>query len=96
MIRVLGIDIPQGWAVVDVPLIGQAHGVAFGELEKGREAARFAELVANTDRRALESRRPWRRMCTAEGQKAMKDNGVPSSRHWLIVHDLPDASKIVR
>jgi hypothetical protein len=46
MIRVIGIDVPQGWAVVDVPLIGQTQGVAFGELEKGREVARFAELVA--------------------------------------------------
>ena len=50
MIRVLGIDIPRGWAVVDVAtgsyLHGMAHGVAFGELDEGREVEHFAELVS--------------------------------------------------
>jgi hypothetical protein len=48
MIRVIGIDIPRGWAVVDVGLgiFGKpADGIAFGELDVGREAEHFTELV---------------------------------------------------
>jgi hypothetical protein len=45
MIRVIGIDIPRGWAVVDVFPNGQSTGVAFGELDEGREVDHFAELM---------------------------------------------------
>jgi Holliday junction resolvasome RuvABC endonuclease subunit len=45
MIRVIGVDIPRGWSVVDVEPNGQSTGVAFGELDEGREVEHFAEIV---------------------------------------------------
>lgn len=49
MIRVIGIDIPRGWAVVDVQqgFIGPkaAMGQALGELDEASPVEHFAELV---------------------------------------------------
>jgi hypothetical protein len=45
MMRVIGIDIPRGWAVIDVVPNGQSLGVAFGELDEGREVDHFADLA---------------------------------------------------
>lgn len=53
MIRVIGIDIPRGWAVVDVEPNGPARGVAFGELEEGREVENFTTLVHKYDCRRV-------------------------------------------
>ena len=47
MIRVVGIDIPRGWAVIDVVPNGQSLGVAFGELDEGREVDHFADLACS-------------------------------------------------
>jgi hypothetical protein len=47
MIRVIGIDIPRGWAVVDVVPNGQSIGVAIGELDEGREVEHFADLACS-------------------------------------------------
>lgn len=57
MIRVIGIDIPRGWAVVDLQAAGAARGVALGEFEEGREVAQFTTLVHKYDcrRAAIET-----------------------------------------
>ena len=49
MIRVLGIDVPRGFAVVDVFHAGQHTGVALGELDAGREVDHAAELARKYD-----------------------------------------------
>lgn len=45
MIRVMGIDIPRGYAVIDVPQTGQSIGAICGELDEGREVEHAAELM---------------------------------------------------
>jgi hypothetical protein len=44
--RVLGIDAPRGWSVLDVPPIGRAVVLAMGTLDEGRETDELAELIA--------------------------------------------------
>lgn len=46
VLRVIGVDIPRGWAVVDVGNVGASSGVALGEFEPGLEVASFADVVA--------------------------------------------------
>lgn len=45
MIRVLGVDIPRGWAMLNVWANGPSDGIALGEFDAGREVEHFAELV---------------------------------------------------
>jgi len=42
---ILGVDAPQGWALLDVPPIGQATLIALGCLDRGREPEELAEYV---------------------------------------------------
>lgn len=49
MIRVMGIDIPRGYAVIDVPQTGQSIGAICGELDEGREVEHAAELIRKHD-----------------------------------------------
>jgi hypothetical protein len=44
--RVIGVDAPRGWSVLDVPNIGRANVVALGTLDEGREADELGELIA--------------------------------------------------
>lgn len=59
MIRVMGIDIPRGWAIVDTYTGANPwpHGRALGELDEGREVEHFAELAKkwNVDKVAIET-----------------------------------------
>jgi hypothetical protein len=44
--RILGVDAPRGWAVLDVPSTGQGVALAKGTLDEGRETDEFAERIA--------------------------------------------------
>lgn len=46
--RTIAIDVGKccGWSVLEVPKIGRATVVAMGELDGGREAVEFGELIA--------------------------------------------------
>lgn len=44
--RILGVDAPRGWSVLDVPLTGRATALANGTLDEGREADELAERIA--------------------------------------------------
>lgn len=43
--RTIGVDIPQGWAVLDVRPVGQSDVIALGELEPGLEPQHFTTLL---------------------------------------------------
>jgi hypothetical protein len=43
--RILGVDAPRGWAVLDVPVIGQSTVLACGTLDAGRETDELAEMI---------------------------------------------------
>ena len=45
VVRVLGVDVPRGWAIVDVTAVGECQAVALGELPTGEEVAEFADLA---------------------------------------------------
>lgn len=57
MIRVMGIDIPRGWAVLDVEEHGQSSGVALGEFDVGHEVEQFIEMASKyrADKIAIET-----------------------------------------
>jgi hypothetical protein len=44
--RVLGIDAPRGWSVLDVPPVGRAVVLAMGTLDEGHEADELADMIA--------------------------------------------------
>jgi len=46
--RTIAVDVGKccGWSVLEVPQIGRATVVAMGELDAGREAVEFGELIA--------------------------------------------------
>ena len=46
ILRVIGVDVPRGWAVVDVDISGASSGVALGEFDGGQEVVSFADVVA--------------------------------------------------
>lgn len=55
--RIIGIDTPRGWTILDVAAPGAASLVALGTLDAGREAAEMVELVDryNIERVAIEA-----------------------------------------
>lgn len=57
MIRVIGIDIPRGWAVVAFPVPSVMLVESLGELDAGCEVEHFAELVQKyaVDKVAIET-----------------------------------------
>lgn len=57
MIRVMGVDIPRGWSVVDVAASGRSSVAALGELDEGREVEHFVDLASkyNVARVAIET-----------------------------------------
>jgi hypothetical protein len=44
--RILGVDAPRGWSVLDVPTTGRAVALANGTLDAGRETIELAERIA--------------------------------------------------
>lgn len=44
--RILGVDAPRGWSVLDVPSAGRAVALANGTLDAGRETDELAERFA--------------------------------------------------
>ena len=46
ILRVIGVDVPRGWAVVDVDISGASSGVALGEFVDGSEVLSFANVVS--------------------------------------------------
>ncbi len=57
MIRVIGVDIPRGWAILSFPVPSVMRVEALGELDVGREVEHFAELVQKyaVDKVAIET-----------------------------------------
>jgi hypothetical protein len=82
--RILGVDAPRGWAVLDVPVIGQSTVLACGTLDAGRETDELAEMITKwspmrvTIEAPLEAyiggRVGWRKDTTAAG--AYRDQNV--------------------
>jgi hypothetical protein len=44
--RILGVDAPRGWAVLDVPRGGDAVALSCGNLDAGRETDELADMIA--------------------------------------------------
>jgi hypothetical protein len=52
-VRVLGVDVPRGWAIVDVTSIGECRAKAFGELTAGKEMSDFVGVAVGYKAEAI-------------------------------------------